>query len=96
MSVNPKNWKTTKANPNITWRIVYWFYDDNAGIKKQISKKGMNDLYSLKEKQAITKDLLADEMKVLELGFNPITNKQVAPEEVDPNILPKELHLMMP
>ena len=84
ISVHPKNWKTVKVNPKTTWKIVYWFSDDKSGLKKQIKKKGMNDLTDLV--QDITETLLDVEVKLLERGHNPITNRQVLRSEENPNI----------
>lgn len=91
MSVVPKNWKTTKgkiaeSNLKSEWYIVYRFYDDNTGKVRQIKKRGMNDLESLSERITATKYLLANELELLESGYNPITNQQFIEETLNPDI----------
>lgn len=73
-SVFPNNWNTPGADPKLTWRIIYWFYDDNLNQKKQVPLKGMNHLETVKEKQAIVKAALKSELEDLKNGYNPITN----------------------
>ncbi len=69
-SVHPKNWKTTNAKVNLTWYILYRFYED--GKKpKQVMLKGMNIYSNLKSKQTITENLIANELKQLQSGYNP-------------------------
>lgn len=72
-SVYPNNWKTAAADPTLSWRIIYWFYDDNLKQRKQVPIKGMNHLESLKEKQEVTKAAIKNELQELENGYNPIT-----------------------
>lgn len=74
-SVHPKNWQNSNSSANVKWYIVYWFYDDNINQKIQVSIKGMNRCNTLKEKQADTKLILANELTLLKTGYNPITKK---------------------
>jgi integrase len=74
-SVFPSNWKTAAADPKLTWRIVYWFYDDNLNQKKQVPIKGMNHLETVKEKQEIVKIAMEAELEDLQNGYNPITGQ---------------------
>lgn len=60
ISVFPKNWDKPKADIKLEWRINYRFFDDASGKKKQIKKMGMNDLHTLKERQAATKSLIEE------------------------------------
>lgn len=70
-SVFPSNWESKQADHTLTWRINYWFYDDNLKAKKQIVIKGMNDLETLKEKQQIVRVAIKDELRDLKEGYNP-------------------------
>jgi len=89
ISVHPSNWKTTKASLNVKWRIVYRFYDDNVGLQKQIRKQGMNEFEDLKGRQAATKAILENEIRILEEGYNPIQNSLIK-EAVLENDIPSE------
>ena len=75
MSVFPNNWKTAKANSNLTWRISYWFYDDVLKQKKKIVIKGMNSLETAQEKRQVTEFLINDELEQLKNGLNRITDQ---------------------
>jgi len=86
ISVFPKNWDKPKADIKLEWRINYRFFDYASGNKKQIKKMGMNDLHTLKERQAATQSLIEDELALLKAGYNPILNKQVLPIEENPNV----------
>ena len=89
-SVSPANWNTPDADPNLNWRIIYWFYDDNLNEKKQVSIKGMNHFKTLKEKQEIVKTTLKGEMVFLKDGFNPIKDpieKEDNKNEIQPETL---------
>ena len=77
MSVYPKNWYKSKSSMKVTWKIIYLFYDDKTKQKAQIRKKGMNDLHVWEARKDITIKLMSDEMKVLEAGYNPITDQQI-------------------
>lgn len=73
-SVYPSNWKSPKANKNLHWRIVYWFYDISLKKKKQIKIMGMNMLNTLREKQDAIRLAIDDEVYQLQdKGYNPIT-----------------------
>jgi integrase len=79
IKVTPSNWNTRKASCKKKWKIYYRYYDpvfkgtDLWG--KQIQIRGMNDKKDIVGRQAKTKILLADEIRMLdEQGYNPITN----------------------
>lgn len=79
-SVYPQNWKTTKADLKLKWCIRYRFYDPQNG-SKLIVIKGMNLFRTLKERQQITSELLAQELDLLQnRGYNPITDVYKTPE----------------
>ncbi len=75
ISVFPKDWKTVRANVNITWYIKYRFYDDNIKRSKQVVIKGMNEFSTLKGKQVGVITLLNSEIADLENGLNKFTNQ---------------------
>lgn len=87
-SVFPNNWNTPDADPKLTWRIVYWFYDDDLNQKKQVPLKGMNHLETVKEKQLMTKVALKEELEALKNGYNPIRGRSIEEEELQGDILP--------
>lgn len=85
-SVYPSNWKTTKANKSLNWRISYWFIDDSIKKRKKITLKGMNRFETLREKQDAVRGILKDELRELkDLGYNHITKHYLNPE--DPNLI---------
>jgi integrase len=58
---------------NTDWRIQYYFKDP-AQKRKLVIVKGMNSFKTLDERREITKQILANELRVLRSdGFNPIT-----------------------
>ena len=74
MSVFPSNWKTVRASPSVTWRISYWFYDDNLNKKRKIVIKGMNHLSTALAKKQAVEMLMADEIDLIKnQGYNRIT-----------------------
>src|SRR5579863_9348596 len=79
-SVHPANWNQQGASLKFDWYIQYRFYDpslkpgDKHSKGKQCVIKGMNEFKSLADRRQITKDLLANEMNLLQVrGYNPIT-----------------------
>lgn len=73
-TVFPKNWNSVKANPSLTWKFYYWFYDDNLKQRKKIVIKGMNTLSGLRAKQEAIKSIEENELDlILKKGFNHIT-----------------------
>lgn len=88
VSVTPHNWRKVNANKNCTWKISYWFYDDNLKQKKKVVIKGLNHLGSLHEKQDAVPLLLEDEIReIKDMGYNRIT-QVYGGEEVDSEINP--------
>jgi integrase len=88
IKVQPLNWHTKKGSTVTPWRIHYRFYDpafkDDRKFKKgkQIKIMGMNHVSNLEDRQAITKCLIADELREIDkLGYNPITGVYMAPQE---------------
>lgn len=86
ISISPKNWKTAKASTKKPWRIYYRFYDpafaDHPKYKngKEVPVKGMNLTKDLLDRQAITAELLANEIERIDvLGYNPISGAYMAP-----------------
>lgn len=73
--VYPSNWKSTKANIKVPWFIHYRFYEVG-GATKQVKVKGMNRYSNLKERQAATAGLLANELMLLnDRAYNPLSDK---------------------
>lgn len=74
-SVFPKDWKNCSIESlKKTWRIQYYFYDDNLNQKKLIViKSGINHFKKLQERRKAVKALLENELNMLENeGYNPI------------------------
>lgn len=69
----PSDWKTSKADFRLSWKISYWFYDDNLKERKKIVHKDFNKITSLKGKQDAVKFLVELRTKQLLNGVNPIT-----------------------
>lgn len=85
ITISPKNWKAG-ASLKKSWRIFYRFYDpafkDDPKFKrgKPISIRGMNACKVREERQAITAQLLENEIDLIDRrGFNPITGAYMAP-----------------
>lgn len=82
IKVTPKTWeKSIKSNLEKTWEIYYTFYDRNHPEGIKVRFKGMNRAKTLEEKQEITRTMIANEIKNLERGYNPITNEYVVEDE---------------
>lgn len=74
LTVHPRNWQSRSADPTLTWYISYRFYDPAFPRPKQRILKGMNDVKTLKEKQEITRQILAIELDLLtNRSYNPFT-----------------------
>lgn len=100
MTVNPKNWLTQGASVKKDWYIQYYFldpvYKDHPKLKygKLRIVKGINDSSKLAERRAISKAILADELKLLkDEGFNPITKQFKLPVEIVYQVEPTTLFL---
>lgn len=98
IKVTPANWHTAKASVKRPWRGRYRFYDpafkNHPKFKKgkQVKILGMNHVCTLKERQAITRQLIADETYQLDKsGYNPITGAFMAPPELTAATEPQEL-----
>lgn len=79
-TVFPPNWESPQASLKKTWYISYRFYDpafrDVPEFKygKQVQLRGMNDQYTVEQRQQITRILRDDEVEeIIEKAFNPIT-----------------------
>lgn len=82
IKVTPKTWeKSIKSNLEKTWEIYYTFYDRNHPEGVKVRFKGMNRAKTLEEKQEITRTMIANEIKNLERGYNPITNEYFVEDE---------------
>ncbi|WP_346236773.1 tyrosine-type recombinase/integrase [Niabella insulamsoli] len=83
LTVHPKNWeKGGEKSLKEKWYISYRFYDpkrvDKQGnlIPKQVILKGMNELFTHRERTKATKMIIESELTILvEQGFNPITQE---------------------
>lgn len=73
-TVRPANWKSQSAKVKSIWKLSYWFYDDNLKKKRQIVIKGMNRLTTLKKKQDLVRELIDNELDIIQVkGWNHIT-----------------------
>lgn len=94
VGVIPKNWQSIKAGMRKKWVIHYRFYDPafkhdpKYRGKKQVMIRTMNNFYTLAERQAITRTLLATELDALDRrGYNPISRQfMIDPENATPVI----------
>jgi integrase len=77
LKVNPKNWKALKKISS-DWFIYYRFYDPQARQRglftkgKLVKMQGMNHFKTVGDRQKTTLQLLNDEVKKLQEGYNPI------------------------
>lgn len=55
------------------WQISYYYFDNEHLKGVQIRIKGMNGENTLEKRRNITKNLIANEVKHLDRGYNPIT-----------------------
>lgn len=89
LKVSPDNWGNKHASTKQDWFIFYRFYDPTARKEypngKLVRIKGANRVKDLKDRQAIIKSLLENELKLLkEKGYNPITQQfMIEAEEED-------------
>jgi integrase len=89
LPVHPKNWKTARASIRKNWYIKYRFYDPTVGNPKQVVIKGMNVFKELPDRQALTQQLLSQELDLLlNKGYNPITGQFNTAEEIHYEIDP--------
>lgn len=89
LTITPKNWNTQKASVKKPWRIFYRFYDPNHRDRykkgKPVPIKGMNYFKTLAERQEETRQLLDNELEMLDKkGYNPITGQFMAQVEAKP------------
>lgn len=87
--VFPDNWMTKDATTDRDWYIYYRFYDPlitgtNRKIKPHLEIiKGMNSYKNLKVRREICKELIANELELLQKkGYNPATEQYIVEEEV--------------
>lgn len=96
LKVYPENWKTKEASTKKSWYIFYRFYDPTARDKypngKLVRIKGVNRVNDLKDRQAVMKSLLDNELILLkEKGYNPITEQfmiEQEPEDISYQVPP--------
>src|SRR6185295_1136896 len=95
-SVFPRNWlQGGTVLLKSDWRIQYYFIDPDFREKYKYGKlvvvKGMNAFKSVAERRQVTRQLLANELRMLkEEGYNPITktyNPPVPVGEINPDTL---------
>ncbi|WP_026259926.1 hypothetical protein [Segetibacter koreensis] len=88
LKVNPKNWRTLKKIAN-DWLIYYRFYGQDARHRelypkgKLVRVQGMNHFKTLLDRRRATLQLLEDEVKKLQQGFNPIVGDIAAPVNIN-------------
>lgn len=84
VKVYPHTWERPNATIKKDWYIWYRFYDPTFPNKQGHLKiiKGMNEFKTLKERQAVTRDLLEQELRLLQrCDYNPITGIFTEPSE---------------
>ncbi len=78
-TVTPANWKTSGASIKKNWRVTYRFRDPSFKEQypngKLVGIKKMNRFKTLGERRLATTEILDEVTKLLEEGYNPITNK---------------------
>jgi len=74
MKVYPVNWETSKKSVSKDW-IVRYVFTDNKGYEHNCSFKGMNHIKDHAERVKETKQLLIEEMQMLDSGYNPKTKE---------------------
>lgn len=73
ISVKPKNWKSAAASCASDWWASYRFYDASGIVKEVRIKAGVNRLKTPAERRALLKQLIDQEMEMLQAGYNPIS-----------------------
>jgi len=74
-NIYPENWNLKNADPTLTWKISFWFYDDKTGKRKLVRLSDVNRYSALREKQKAFKKLLDDTLIDLQhRNWNPITD----------------------
>lgn len=86
-SVSPKNWDKPGADFKKDWLIYYTFFDPEhpKGRRRQI--RGMNVLKDLAGRRRLTRDIMTDELDLLQSGFNPI-KAVISPEVIPGTVSP--------
>lgn len=76
VSVVPKNWKLASASLKTSWYITYRYYSKENSAPKQVKiRGGINRLRTLKERRAAVKQLMENEINLIEnKGYNPFYN----------------------
>ncbi len=77
---SPKNWRTKSASVTKPWYAKYRFYDA-AGNAKAVTIKGMNRLSSAAQRKALMQQLVDQEIRMLESGYNPIIGTVISEAE---------------
>lgn len=94
LTVNPRNWRTQRASVKTDWYIQYYFHDpsfqDDPRLKngKYVQIRGMNKFKTPAERRTVTQQIIEQETKDLQRGYNPITDKYSLPEDVSYEISP--------
>ncbi len=84
-SVNPKNWKSgTLSLLKKDWYIQYYFYEPDIKKGKFVLVRGMNSEKKLIVRQALTQNIIDEQIDLLKMGYNPILKKII--KEVGGNI----------
>lgn len=82
--VTPADWSAggavSLAKP---WQISYYYFDDENPKGRQIRIKGMNFAKTLTERREATRQLIAQELKLLSSGYNPITKTRTLSDGED-------------
>jgi site-specific recombinase XerC len=99
LPVYPKNWDKANVSIKKDWYVYYYFRDPSQKLKFPkgkyvVAKNGINYLKTREERQEAIRIIMANHLKMLkEEGYNPITDKAVAPiieshmdYEIDPEM----------
>jgi integrase len=89
IKITPNNWNGKGATTKKKWRIYYRFLDPAVGKLQLITLKlGLNELKDLQERRTAAKELIANEWRKLQKGYNPITRTMVTSMEIQYEIDP--------
>ena len=88
-SVNPKNWRTGGvALIKKSWQIQYYFYSPENDNGKLIVVKGMNEYKDLRERRAVTKVLIENEIEENKRGYDRFKKTYVRDTSLDVELNP--------
>lgn len=74
MKVYPVSWETSKRSVSKQW-VVRYEYTDKSGVIHPKAFRGMNHIKDHGERVLYTKFLLKQEQKLLDEGYNPVTEE---------------------